>query len=53
MLRVIRYIEEGKLKPLVAGVYRLSNFHQAQSDFMAKKFVGKLVVVPDAMYTGR
>ena len=45
--RVVRYIEEGKIRPLVAGVYRLSQFHKAQTDFMAKKFVGKLVVVPD------
>ena len=45
--RLVRYIEEGRLKPLVAGVYPLSEFHRAQSDFMAKRFVGKLVVVPD------
>ncbi len=48
--RIIRYIEDGKLKPLVGGVYPLSEFHRAQSDFMAKGFVGKLVVVPDAKY---
>ncbi len=47
--RVVRYIEEKKIRPLVAGVYRLSDFHRAQSDFMAKGFVGKLVVVPDAI----
>lgn len=46
--RIVRYIEEGKIKPLVGGVYPLSQFHRAQSDFMAKAFVGKLVVVPDA-----
>jgi NADPH:quinone reductase-like Zn-dependent oxidoreductase len=45
--RLLRYIEQGKLKPLVAGVYPLSEFHRAQSDFMAKQFVGKMVVVPD------
>lgn len=45
--RIVRYIEEGKLRPLVGGVYRLSDFHRAQADFMAKAFVGKLVVVPD------
>jgi NADPH:quinone reductase-like Zn-dependent oxidoreductase len=45
--RLVRYIEEGKLKPLVAGVYPLSEFHRAQTDFMAKQFVGKLIVVPD------
>jgi NADPH:quinone reductase-like Zn-dependent oxidoreductase len=45
--RLVRYIEDGKVRPLVGGVYRLSDFHKAQSDFMAKGFVGKLVVVPD------
>lgn len=48
--RIVRYIEEKKIKPLVGGVYRLSDFHNAQTDFMAKDFVGKLVVVPDAMW---
>ncbi|MCG7505895.1 alcohol dehydrogenase family protein [Mesorhizobium retamae] len=48
--RIVRYIEQKKIKPLVGGVYRLSDFHKAQTDFMAKDFVGKLVVVPDAMW---
>lgn len=47
--RLVRYIEETRIRPLVGGVYRLSDFHRAQSDFMAKGFVGKLVVVPDAV----
>lgn len=46
--RIVRYIEEGKIKPIVGGIYPLSQFHRAQSDFMDKGFVGKLVVVPDA-----
>jgi NADPH:quinone reductase-like Zn-dependent oxidoreductase len=46
--RIVRYIEEGKIRPLVGGVYSLSDFHRAQTDFMAKDFVGKLVVVPDS-----
>ena len=45
--RIVRYIEEKKIRPLVGGVYPLSQFHRAQEDFMAKGFVGKLVVVPD------
>ena len=45
--RIVRLIEEGRLKPLVGGVYKLSDFHAAQSRFMGKEFVGKLVVVPD------
>jgi NADPH:quinone reductase-like Zn-dependent oxidoreductase len=49
--RIVRYIEEGKIRPLVGGVYRLSEFHRAQTDFMAKDFVGKLVVVPDSKQT--
>ncbi|CDN52090.1 alcohol dehydrogenase family protein [Neorhizobium galegae] len=45
--RLVGYIESGKVRPLVGGVYPLSEFHRAQTDFMAKNFVGKLVVVPD------
>jgi len=48
--RIVRYIEEKKIRPLVGGVYKLSEFHRAQTDFMAKDFVGKLVVVPDWMW---
>jgi NADPH:quinone reductase-like Zn-dependent oxidoreductase len=48
--RIIRYIEEGKIKPLLAATYKLSDFHRAQMDFMAKRFFGKLVVVPDAKW---
>ncbi len=45
--RLIGYIEQKKIRPLVGGVYPLSEFHRAQTDFMQKNFVGKLVVVPD------
>ncbi|SJM30670.1 hypothetical protein BQ8482_170025 [Mesorhizobium delmotii] len=47
--RIVRYIEEKKIRPPVGGVYKLSDFHRAQADFIAKDFVGKLVVVPDAV----
>lgn len=47
---LVRYIETGQIKPLLSQCYKLSEFHQAQTDFMAKKFVGKLVVVPDAQW---
>jgi alcohol dehydrogenase len=46
--RLVRYMEQKKILPLVAGIYPLSEFHRAQMDFMAKGFVGKLVVVPDS-----
>lgn len=48
--RLVRYIEEGRIKPLLGGLYKLSDFHRAQRDFMEKKFVGKLVVVPDSKW---
>ena len=48
--RLVGYIESGKVRPLVGGVYPLSEFHRAQTDFMSKNFVGKLVVVPDGEY---
>lgn len=48
--RLVRYIEDGKLRPLLSATYKLSDFHRAQTDFMAKRFVGKLVVVPDAKW---
>lgn len=48
--RLVRYIEEGRLRALLHGTYRLSDFHRAQEHFMSKDFVGKLVVVPDAKW---
>lgn len=48
--RLVRYIEEGKIRALVGGAYKLSDLHKAQTDFMAKAFIGKLVVVPDAKW---
>lgn len=49
--RLVEYIEAGQLKAMVGGVYRLSNLHRAQADFPAKKFIGKLVIVPDAKWS--
>ncbi|MGB0384046.1 MAG: alcohol dehydrogenase family protein [Ardenticatenaceae bacterium] len=43
---VIRYVEQGEIRPIVAQTYPLSEIHQAQKDFLAKKHVGKLVLVP-------
>lgn len=48
--RIVRYIEEGRIKPLLAGTFRLSELRRAQTEFMAKRFVGKLVVIPDAKW---
>lgn len=43
---LIRYINEGRLRPLVSKSYPLSEIHRAQEDFIAKKYPGKLVLVP-------
>ncbi len=43
---IIKYIEENKIKPLVAKSYPLKEIKKAQLDFLYKKFTGKLVLVP-------
>lgn len=48
--RLLGYVLDGDVKPLLHRTYRLSDFHHAQSEFMAKDFVGKLVVVPDSCW---
>jgi len=48
--RLLSYIESGKLTANLFATYPLSEFHRAQTDFMAKGYVGKLVVMPDRFY---
>ncbi len=48
--RLLGYIESGKIKASLYATYRLSDFHRAQTDFIAKTYVGKLVVMPDRFY---
>lgn len=45
--RLVRYIQNGEIKPLLDRTFRLSDFHEAQRTFMSKTYIGKLVVVPD------
>lgn len=44
---LIRYIEGGEIRPVVAKTYPLKDIVAAQKDFLAKKFVGKIVLLPD------
>ncbi len=45
---LIGYIERGEITPMVSATYPLSEIVQAQTDFLDKKFVGKLVLIPPA-----
>jgi len=47
---LVGYIEAGRIRPLLHATYPLSAFHRAQTDFMAKSYTGKLVVMPDRHY---
>ncbi|MEM7118774.1 MAG: alcohol dehydrogenase family protein [Chloroflexota bacterium] len=46
MQRLVRLIEQGHLKPMLAATYPLAELAQAQEAFMAKKHVGNIVVIP-------
>ncbi len=43
---IVAHIEAGRLRPLLAASYPLSDLPRAQADFLQKRFFGKLVVVP-------
>lgn len=45
---LVRYIEAGEIRPIVARTYPLSDIVRAQKDFLAKSHVGKLVLLPPA-----
>ena len=38
-------VERGEIEPVVARTYPLREIVQVQNDFMAKSFIGKLVLV--------
>ncbi|WP_261840825.1 alcohol dehydrogenase family protein [Aliamphritea ceti] len=43
---LVKYIEKGEIKPLVAKSYPLENIIEAQQTFLNKGFTGKLVLLP-------
>lgn len=43
---LVRYIEAGQIRPVVARTYPLKDIVQAQKDFLDKSHVGKLVLLP-------
>lgn len=44
--RVVGHIEAGRLLPLVDKTYRLDELRSAQMEFVKRRHVGKLVVIP-------
>lgn len=46
MPNLIRYIEAGEIKPVLAATYPLEQLHRAQAAFIAKKHTGNIVVKP-------
>ena len=45
---LVTYIERGEIRPVVAKTFPLRAIGQAQEEFLAKGFTGKLVLVPPA-----
>lgn len=45
---LVTYVERGEVRPVVAKTYPLKDIAQAQEDFLSKKYIGKLVLVPPA-----
>ena len=43
---LVSYIERGEIRPVVAKTYPLADIVIAQTDFLAKRYTGKLVLVP-------
>jgi hypothetical protein len=46
---VLRYVLGGRIRPLLAGIYPLSQLSRAQTDFKRKQFIDELLVVPDRL----
>ncbi|MEM9845237.1 MAG: alcohol dehydrogenase family protein [Pseudomonadota bacterium] len=46
MPALVRYIEAGEIKPVLAATYPLEELREAQATFIAKKHTGNIVVVP-------
>ncbi len=43
---LLGYIRQGRIRPLLHKTFPLSEIHQAQTEFLAKSFFGKMVVIP-------
>ena len=44
--KLIGYIEQGEIRPVVARTFPLVEIVEAQKEFLEKKHVGKFVLIP-------
>jgi alcohol dehydrogenase len=44
---LVRYIENGEIRPIVAATYPLTDIVAAQKQFLKKEHVGKFVLIPE------
>jgi NADPH:quinone reductase-like Zn-dependent oxidoreductase len=45
--KLVGFIENGDIRPLLAGEYSIYDIKKAQETFMAKKHIGNFVIIPD------
>ncbi|HLR93450.1 MAG TPA: zinc-binding dehydrogenase [Jiangellaceae bacterium] len=45
--RVLDIARLGRMRPVVAATYRLSDVHRAQADLASRGHIGKLILVND------
>ncbi len=45
-LNLIKYIEEGRIKPLLSKTFKLQNIIEAQKEFLKKNHFGNFVLIP-------
>ena len=43
---LVRYIENGEIRPVLARIYPMREIADAQREFLAKRCTGKIVLVP-------
>jgi NADPH:quinone reductase-like Zn-dependent oxidoreductase len=43
---LVSYIEQGEIRPTLSATYPLEDIARAQEDFLSKKHMGKLVLIP-------
>ncbi len=46
---LVRYVEANEIRPQVAATYPLAEIVAAQEDFLSKRHVGKLVLIPPSL----